>query len=258
MARLKRRGIGRFNIERVLNRDEYLRQSVEGLNSAYEQLWADVEKCIGDRENSYFWDLMYRVTISVMSPVVRDVTNMMNRSVLTAMMYWNLNSCPAEELAGFAYKSFERWFTEDLMSAYDELCRETDRRLLLELNEYIGSAMERDGVHPVHLSGFSAAPFYRELRSVMRQELLPAVEAQIARLIPTEIRDSRFAFIRRRRLRRAVSSFFALKDSEGSERHEFFCDILIRDNLMLEHANEVMAALRRSITAEKIRLCEGG
>lgn len=254
MARLKRRGMGKFNMERFMLSEEYIQQSFEGLDNAYEQLWADAEKCIGDHENSYFWALMFRVTTAIMTPLVRDVTKMMNRSVLTAIMYWNVNGCPAAELGGFAYKSFEKWFVEELLPVHDARCEETDAKLMLELNDYVGSAMERDGVHPVHLRSFSTAGFYAQLRALMVEELLPMIEVRIAGLVPDEVRDSRFAFIRRRRLRRAVRSFFEFKEAQGPERGAFIGDILIGEKLMLDHANAVMDALGRSITEEKLRL----
>lgn len=255
MARLKRRGMGKFNMQRLMLREEYIQQSFEGLDSAYAQLWADAEKCTGDYKNSYFWALMFQVTTFVMRPLTQEVSKRMNREVLSSVMCWNSGMCRASELAHLAFSGFEKWFTEEFLPEHDARCEDADERLLLELNDYVGEAMERDGVHPVHLHYFSTARFYKQLRRLMMDELLPTVEVRIAQLIPAEIRDSRFAFIRRRRLRKGVNSFFELKEAEGAERGAFIGDILIGEKLMLDHANAVMHALGRSIMAEKLRLC---
>ncbi len=254
MARLYRRGIGKFNIEKRLHGDEYLSQSLEGLDLAYEQLWSDAEANMCDPEKSYFWKLIQGVSMIITTPVVREVTKAMNRFVLSAVMFWNAGECPAAYIGQRAGEMFEKWFVDGLLPEYDRICRETDEKLLGEFDGYICETMEKDGVSPVHLRYFSADSFYKRLREIMVSELLPEAKQRIVCLVPTEIRDSRFAFVRRRRLRRGVASFFAAKEAEGPDRGNFVCEKLINDELIIGHANAVLKGLGSSIWAEKIRL----
>ena len=119
MARLHRRGIGKFHIDRELMREGALRSRFEGLEAAYEKIWAEAEKCVGDYENSWFWALMLRSTCELISPMVRDIGKMMDRSILSAMMLWNAGEISASEVAARAWEDFSRWFGESLMPEHE-------------------------------------------------------------------------------------------------------------------------------------------
>ncbi len=254
MARLHRRGIGKFNINKRMNCGAYADQSIESLNLAYEQLWNDAEENMCDREKSYFWGLMYGVSAIISTPVVRAVTQAMNRSVLSAVMQWNAGWYGAAEISEKAQEMFEREFMDSILPEFDKNCLETDGKLLAEFDGYIRESMENDGVHPVSLRYFSTEGFYSQLRGIMLDELLPEAKCRLAALVPTEIRDSRFAFVRRRRLRRGMASFVEAKAAEGPDRGYFVCEKLIDDRLIIDHANAVLKGLGSSIWAEIIRL----
>ncbi len=253
MARLHRRGIGKVNIENAIHRDQYLKESFEALDMAYEKLWADAEKGPGEEQNLY-WDLSCRMTARLLVPVVRETVAAMNRSLLSAIMFWNAGECHAQGIAERAGQIFEEWFREKFLPTFEECYKESDRWLFDEFDKYICRTMENDGVHPVHLRYFSTEEFYEKLRSVMEGSLLSAAKERMALYVPEEIRDTHFGFIRRRRLRKGVESFFAAKKAEGESRYSFAADIIVDDELVLLHANTVLKALRGSIWAEKFRL----
>ena len=254
MVRLQRRGIGKFYRDRLANKDESLRQSIEGLEKAYDELWADAEKCIGDHENSRFWALMFRTTSGLMGAAVRDMNKMMERSLLTAVMEWNAGMIRSGEIGKRAFGNFERWFYGEFLPEHDKRCEETDKKLLSELNGFIKETMESNGVHPVELRYLCTDDYYRCLRSTMTEELLPTIEVKMQNLVPDEIRDTRFHFLRRRRLCRGVDSFYARKKELGGEFAGFVCDVLITEKQELEHANSVLHALGRSMVSEALYL----
>ena len=254
MARLERRGLGKFYRDRLMHKDESLQQSIEGLELAYEQLWADAEKCTGDYKNSWFWALMFRTTAGIMGPAVRDMGKMMERSVASAIMEWYAGRISSSEVENRAFDSFQSWFYEDFMPEHDARCSETDGKLLCELNGFIKDVMERDGVHPVELKYLCTDDYYKCLRQKMRDELLPTVEVRIKNLVPREIRDTRFRFIRRRRLRRGLDSLYGMKKALGGEVAGFVSDVLISEKMELDHANAVLHALGRSIVSEALYL----
>ncbi len=257
MARLHRRGIGMFNLEKCIHAEENLEQSLRGLDLAYEQLWDDAENNLYDREKSYFWRLMFGVSALISTPVVRDVTKAMNRCVLSVVMFWNAGYCSAGEISQRAEEMFTKWFNEEFLPSFDKNCAETDEKLLAEFDGYISEAMQNEGISPVHLRSYSINSFYSQLREIMIRDLLPEAVRRIPALVPTEIRDSRFAFVRRRRLRRGVGSFVEAKAAEGPERGYFVCDIIIDDALMIDQANTVLKSLGNSICAAKQRLIGG-
>lgn len=254
MARLKRRGIGMVNIERALTREEYLRQSAEGLENAYAQLRKEARDLAGDADGSFFWELMLKSQCALLRPVVHECSAAMDRCLLSEMMYWNAGMCSAFELSSRAGDSFEKWFGEEFLPSFDELCVALDAGLLKALDGYICSAMERDGVHPVHLRSFSTAAFTGAFRRRM-EELIPTlVRSRMEASVPPAIRDSRLAFVRRRKLRRAAKQFFAMQESEGDERRSFIGDALADVDFVLDHANAVLMALVNSINEEKAGL----
>ena len=197
---------------------------------------------------------MLRTVSALMAPVVRDITKMMDRTLTTAIMLWNAGDISASEIGSRAYADFQSWFMEDFLEAHDKRCSETDGMLLAELNGYICSAMERDGVHPIQLKHLCTDDYYKALRRQMLDELLPTVEQKMKSLVPAEIRDTRIPFLRRKRLCRGLDSFFALKKEQGSERGGFITDVLISEKLELDHANCLLSALKVSITSEEMYL----
>ena len=100
--------------------------------------------------------------------------------------------------------------------------------------------------------------YYIALRALMQEELLPTVEVKMHTLVPSEIRDSRFAFLRRRRLRRGMDSFYRLKKEQGSRRCGFITDVIITEKMELDHANSLLHALGRSIVGEELYLMSKG
>ena len=262
MARLIRRGIGKFYRDRLINKEESLQQSIEGLECAYEQLWADAEKCIGDYENSWFWALMFKVTAGLMTPMTRDMARAMERSIASAMersiasaaMLWNAGRISAGEMGKCAYGEFLNWFYEEFIPEHNARCAQTDETLLYELNGFIKSAMERDGVHPVELKYLCTDDYYRALRRVMEEELLPTVEVKINALVPVEIRDTPIPMLRRRRLRRGLDSLYGMKKEARCDMAGFINDVLITEKMELDHANCVLHALARSIVSEALYL----
>ena len=254
MARLKRRGTGLANIERSLTREEYLRRSAEALEAAYIQLKKEATYLAGDVNGSFFWELMLKSQCALLRPVVHECSAAMDRCLLSEMMYWNAGMCSASELSSRAGNSFEKWFGEDFLPGFDELCAALDAGLLKALDGYICSAMEQDGLRPVHLRSFSTAQFTAAFRCRM-EELIPTlVRERMEASVPPAIRDSRFAFVRRRKLRRAAKQFFAMQEGEGDERRSFIGDALADVGFVMDHANAVLTALVNSINEEKAGL----
>ena len=254
MARLRRRGIGKFHIDRIMLGDKALRSRFDGLEAAYEEIWADAEKCIGDHENSWFWALMFRGTCELMAPMVRDISKMMDKSILTAMMRWNAGEISASAVAESAWEDFGEWFRESLMPEHDRRCGETDKKFLSALNGFIRERMEREGLRPIELKYICTDDYYSSLRCLIQDELLPTLEVKMKALVPAEIRDSRLRLIRRGRLRRGLDSFHSLKSEQGAARVDFITDVLISEKLELDHANSLLHALGRSIVGEELYL----
>lgn len=257
MARLKRRGIGMVNIERTLNREEYLKQSAEGLGQAYERLWMESKQLAGDVGNSFFWALMLKSQSALLRPVVHECSAAMDRCLLSSIMYWNAGMISASELSRNAFDSFEKWFRQELLPRFDEHCTTLDAKILQELDGYVCSAMEQDGVHPVHLQSFSTAEFTDAFRLRMEELIPELVRSRISASVPDAVRDSRLAFIRRRRLRRAVAQFFKMQEAEGDERRSFIVDELVDVDFVIDHANAVLSALAKSMNDEQARLLDG-
>ncbi|MBE7016908.1 MAG: hypothetical protein E7420_01935 [Ruminococcaceae bacterium] len=258
MARLHRRGIGKVNIAKSLCRDEYVCQSFEGLDSAYNKLWEDALEGSRREEDSCFWALSRRVTDYVLIPVIDDTVAAMDRCLLSSIMWWNAGQISSAEIAEHAYEGFERWYFEEFLPAQHKRWQESDEFLMEEIDEYFCSAMEEDGVHPVHLRLFSTGSFFSELCSVMEKRILPEVKKRIEGYTPQQLKDSRFNFVRVRRLRKGTGSFFDVKKAEGDKRSEFIIEIFLDENLVLNHAEAVFRALRGSIWAEKFRLILNG
>jgi len=252
MARLHRRGIGIYYRDRAGMENELLRSRIDALEGAYDRLWADAEKCIGDYKNSWFWALMLRTTGELMAPIVREFPKIMHRSTASAIMYWNAGQITAADIGARAYKDFERWFYEEFMPEYENHCAVMDEKLLERLNTYIAESMERDGAKPVRLPYLSTADYYGALRQQMVEELLPTVEAKLKGMVPSEIKDTRFPVLRRRRLRRGLDSFFEQEKECRAEYCDFITDVLIGEQMELDHANSVLHALGRSIVAEAL------
>lgn len=254
MARLHRRGIGKVNIEKAGRRDEYLAQCFEALDMAYKNLWDDAVEGSKMEADSYFWTLSRQATERVMTPIVKETVDAMDRCLLGNIMCWNAGHFSAEEIARRAGDSFDEWFKEEFMPRQRLRWQESDSFLLEELNGYVCRTMEEDGVHPVHLRYFSTEKVCESLCAMMEEKLLPTVKRRIEEYTPSEIRDSSFAFIRKRRLRKGVDSFFRLKNAEADERYDFVTEILIDENFVLSHAEALFSSLRGSIWAEKFRL----
>ncbi len=254
MARLHRRGIGKVNITRSLCRDEYLCQSFEGLDKAYNKLWDDAVEGSRKEEDSYFWALSRKVTDYVLAPLINKTLAAMDRCLLSSVMWWNGGKISSAEIAAHAYEGFEKWYFEQFLPEQHIRWQESDAFLMEEIDEYICSAMEEDGVHPVHLRLFSTGVFFTDLCSVMEKRIMPAVKKRMEDYVPLQIKDSSLPSVRARRLRRAADSFFARKKAEGEERGEFIMEILLEENLVLSHADTVFRALRGRICAEKFRL----
>ena len=252
MARLQRRGIGIYYRDRAGMENELLRSRIDALELAYDRLWADAEKCIGDYKNSWFWDLMLRTTGELMAPLVRELPKMMHRCTASAIMYWNAGQISADDIGARAYRDFERWFYQDFIPEHEKHCEAMDKKLLERLNSYIAESMERDGVKPVRLPYLSTSDYYTALRQQMVDELLPTVEMKLRGMVPSEIKDTRFPALRRRRLRRGLDSFFENEREHGREYCDFVTDVLIGEKLELDHANSVLHALGRSIVAEAL------
>lgn len=258
MARLHRRGIGKVNIDKALGKNEYILQCFEGLDLAYKKLWDDAVEGSKMEADSYFWTLSRQATERVMIPIVRETVDAMDRCLLSAIMCWNGGHFPAGEIALRAGESFDKWFKEEFIPRQRQRWQESDSFLLDELNEYVCRTMEGDGVHPVHLRYFSTEKICCSVCAVMEERLLPAVKKRIEEYTPSEIRDSSLAFVRRRRLRKGVDSFFALKKAEADERYGFVTEILIDENFVLSHAEALFSSLRGSMWAEKFRLLGEG
>ena len=258
MARLHRRGIGKVNIAKSLCRDEYLRQSFEGLDKAYNRLWDDAVEGSRKEEDSYFWTLSRKVTDYVLVPMINETLAAMDRCLLSSVMWWNGGMISSAEIAAHAYEGFEKWYFEEFLPEQHKRWQESDAFLMEEIDEYICSAMEEDGVHPVHLRLFSTGDFFANISAVMEKRIMPAVKQRMKEYVPLQIKDSSLPFVRARRLRRATDSFFALQKAEGEARGEFIMEILLEENLVLGHAETVFRALRGSIWAEKFRLVQNG
>ena len=254
MARLIRRGIGRRNIEKALNRGEFVTQSLEGIESAYAGLCDEAEKYMGDSRQSRFWAIVQSNLGLLLRPVVQESAAAMDRSMLSAMMRWNAGMCRAEELRRCAAALFGKWFYEECLPEFDSMYKKLDGELKERLDECIAAAMEANGVRPVHLHIFSTEDFAVSLREKLIKERPAAVENRIYSSMPTVIRDTRIPFLRRRRLRKGVDSFFAARRAEGDEHCGFICDAVMDEKLALEHANAVLSALAKSLTAEKLRI----
>lgn len=254
MARLHRRGIGKVNIEKKLNRDEYICQSFEGLDKAYNKLLEDASEGSRKEEDSYFWTLSRCVTDYVILPLIDESLAAMDRCLLSSLMWWNGGKIPSAEIAAYAYESFDKWYSDEFLPLQRKRWQESDAFLMEEIDGYICSAMEEDGVHPVHLELFSTGDFFTALCSVMEKRIMPEVKKRMESYVPRQIKDSSLRFLRVRRLRRGAESFFAIKEAEGDERGKFIMEILLDENLVLSHAETVFRALRGSIWTEKFRL----